>query len=500
MPQHTAHRPSNRPATDQPSRSARPRLLGGDRERLGHSAAVLEAAEAIPAKVARRRPPRRFTILDRYGWYEPRTEGAWSTTRQSEALNLAISRRSARHQGAVTGLNRISQDLVITDPFELYGTDISNINVCVVGDIGKGKSSMIKTAFLWRQIIFGRQVVVIDKKRQGREGEYSIFARTLDVESVRFKTGGGGARLNLLDPAITTGGEHAGGLDGVTPAGQEALVLAVLADTMERPLTTPEKSAVGRALELVNADADATGRAPVLKDLARRLVEPSTDDGTYFGDRWSERSLEWGYEPGLALLRLVDRDLKGLVDAETSPEVRAALEHPFAHFDVSALPTEGPALRVVMTVINTWLANLLAARSSVSKQTILIVEEGWHVAEGSTGAVFRSNMKLSRGLGLSTVSAFHHPSDMSHDSPARALMQEAGIVFLFAQERFDDARETAEMYHLPPGSIDIIMGLGQGECLVKIGSSDPILMEHVRSPQEIALTDTDAAVKGVKPA
>ncbi|MDZ7931265.1 MAG: ATP-binding protein, partial [Rhodococcus sp. (in: high G+C Gram-positive bacteria)] len=170
MPQHTTHRPAARPAaTDQPARSARPRLLGGDRERLGDGRAVLEATEAIPAKVARRKPPRRFTLLDRYGWYEPRPEGAWSTTRQSEALNLAISRRSARHQGAVTGLNRISQDLVITDPFELYGTDISNINVCVVGDIGKGKSSMIKTAFLWRQIIFGRQVVVIDKKRQGSE-------------------------------------------------------------------------------------------------------------------------------------------------------------------------------------------------------------------------------------------------------------------------------------------------------------------------------------------
>jgi hypothetical protein len=467
------------------------RLLG---RRNSSPAPTAAPSAALP--VERRRAPRRLRLLDRYGWYEPRPEGAWTTTRQSEALNLAISRRSVRHQGLVTGLNRISQDLVITDPFELYGTDISNINVCVVGDIGKGKSSLIKTAFCWRQLIFGRQVVVIDKKRQGTEGEYSVFAHTLGVESVRFKTGGGGARLNLLDPAITTGGEHTGGLDGVTPAGQEALVLAVLADAMERPLTTPEKSAVGRALELVNRDAAAHGFEPVLKDLARRLIEPHIDDGQYFGDRWSDRSLEWGYEPGLALLRLVDRDLKGLVDAETSPEVRDALEHPFAHFDVSALPTEGPALRVVMTVINTWLANLLAARSSVSKQTILIVEEGWHVAEGSTGSVFRSNMKLSRGLGLSTTSAFHHPSDMAKDSPARALMQEAGIVFLFAQERYDDARDTAEMYHLPPGSVEIIMGLGQGECLVKIGSADPILMEHVRSPEEIALTNTDEAVKG----
>ena len=113
MPQHTTRRPSTRPAaTEQP---VRPRLLGGDRERLGD--AVLEAAQAVPKRIARRKPPRRFALLDRYGWYEPRSEGAWSTTRQSEALNLAISRRSARHQGAVTGLNRISQDLVITDPF-----------------------------------------------------------------------------------------------------------------------------------------------------------------------------------------------------------------------------------------------------------------------------------------------------------------------------------------------------------------------------------------------
>ncbi|OZD13016.1 ATP/GTP-binding protein [Rhodococcus sp. 06-156-3C] len=491
-------------APDRPRTSPRHRsrlFATGPQQHLGDGQHVLDAAETIaPKKIARKRHPKRSKLLDRFGWYEPRPEGAWSTTRQAEALNLAISRRSVRHEGPVTGLNLISQDLVITDPFELYGTDISNINVCVVGDIGKGKSSLIKTASCWRQLILGRQVVVIDKKRQGSEGEYSIFARTLGVESVRFKTGGGGARLNLLDRAITTGGEHAGGLDGVTPAGQEALVLAVLADTMERPLTTSEKSAVGRALELVNQEALATGREPVLEDLARRLIEPRANDGDYFGDRWSQRSLEWGYEPGLALLRLVDRDLKGLVDAPTSPEVRAALEHPFAHFDVSALPTEGPALRVVMTVINTWLANLLAARSSISKQTILIVEEGWHVAEGSTGNVFRSNMKLSRGLGLSTTSAFHHPSDMSKDSPARALMQEAGIVFLFAQERYDDARETAEMYHLPPGSVDIIMGLGQGECLVKIGSADPILMQHVRSPEEIALTDTDTAVKGTRAA
>ena len=149
-----------------------------------------------------------------------------------------------------------------------------------------------------------------------------------------------------------------------------------------------------------------------------------------------------------------------------------------------------------MTVINNLLANVLASRSAQHMQTVLIVEEGWDVADGSTGKVFRENMKLSRGLGLSTCSAFHHISDLPTDSPARALMKEAGIVFLYGQDRVEDAEETARMYHLPPGSTEIIMSLAKGHCLVKYGSADPILLQHVRSDIEITLTDTDEVIKG----
>lgn len=464
--------------------------------RAHRASAVAEDVEQY-----RRGVPKRRRMLDRYGWYEHRPEGAWTTTRQAEALNLATSRRSSRHEGVVAGLNIVSGELEILDPFALYGDAISGINVCVIGDIGQGKSALIKTAFGLRQLVADRQVVVLDKKPQSGCGEYTPIARTLGAASIRFRAGGGGACVNLLDPAISTGGEHTGGLSGIVPAGQEALVLAVLADSMGRELDEREKSAVGLALELVNADARNQGRAPVIRDLAMRLLDPRTDDFDTVGGRWAERGLEWGLEPGLALLRLADRDLKGLVDAETSQEIRDSLDtHPLVHFDLSALPTDGPALRVVMTVINTWLANRLAARSSRFAQTILVVEEGWHVAQGSTGEVFQTNMKLSRGLGLCTVSAFHHISDLPVDSPARALMQEASIVVLMGQGREDDVRETCRMYRLPPGTEETLMRLGRGQALVKIGRRDPFLLQHIRSPLEAELTDTDRAVKGVSAA
>lgn len=457
------------------------------------------AAEVVPPP--RRPPPKRRRFLDRYGWYEARREGAWTTTRQAEALNLGASRRSSRQEGVAAGLNRISQELEVIDPFMLYaGAEISGINVCVIGDIGRGKSALIKTAFGLRQLIGGRQVVVFDKKPQAGHGEYTPLARALGAASIRFQTGGGtgGACINLLDPAISTGGDHAGGLSGVVPAGQEALVLAVLEDSMGRSLTEREKAAVGAALVLIGADAQRDGRAPVVRDLALRLLRPRPTDGDVFGDRWAERALEWGLEPGLALVRLADRDLAGLVDRETTPDVREALDtHPFVHFDLSSLPTSGPALRIVMTVANTWLANRLAARSSRFQQTVLIVEEGWHVAQGSTGNVFQANLKLSRGLGLSTISAFHHLADVPADSPARALMAEASIVLLFGQARADDVAEAVRMYRLPPGTEEALMRLGRGQALVKIGTRDPFLLDHIRSPHEILLTDTDTAITGV---
>ncbi|WP_159848483.1 ATP/GTP-binding protein [Nocardia sp. CY41] len=449
----------------------------------------------VPVAPPRRPVPRRRRMLDRVGYYEPRPEGSASTTRQGEALNLAISRMPSGHRGILQGIDATNNAPIALDQFTAYGEDVSNINVTILGDVGKAKSSLVKTVYTTRTLPLGRQVIIVDKKRQSGRGEYAVIADQVGAPSIQFTTGAtGGPRLNLLDPAISLQGEHANA--EYRPEGQAQLVYAVLEDTLGRPLLETERSAVANTLSIVTRERLDTGHEPVIGDVAHRLLYPDHRDTEVFGPLYREEALLWGRDVALALRRLSETDLRGLVDAPTTDSVRAALEHPFVHVDVSRLPDSGPALRVVMTLVNTWLSNRLAARSSAFQQTEFVVEEGWHLAEGSTGLHLRRNMKLSRGLGLSTVSAFHHISDFPADSPARALMQESSIVYIYGQERYDDAAACAQMYQLPAGSIETIMQLGPGQCLLKIGSRDPILMRHIRSPLERILTNTDAAIKG----
>ncbi len=506
-------------------RDGEPVYAGEDDNPSGVDAAYYDdpAAQMGPwggYAMERRDPPIRKRWLDRSGWYERRPAGGWTTTRQAEALNLFTTRRSVQHSGLITGQNLMGQSVVRLDPFELYREGvIDGVNTCNIGDVGSGKSSDMKTS-AYRQLLLNRQVVVFDKKRQGGRGEYGAIADVLGVKSIEFLRDGAGVSLNLLDPDISTDGRHQGGIEGVVPAGQQSLLLAVLKDAMEQPITPAMRAAVRRALAIVNDRARAGDREPLLKEVAYQLLDPDpglssaadqalrtgTDlppsilenlgDGAYFGTRWAGRSLEWGVDAGLTLLELIDGELRGLVDQPTSPEVRAALEHPFVHFDISGLPEQGKAVQVVMTTAQTWLSNRLAARSSNRTQTVEVFEEGWSLGDGSTGDTARANMKLSRGLGLSTASAFHHLSDHPADSPSRALMQEADIVKLYKQGRADDAEAVCDMYHLPPETRDVLMQLGRGQCLVVMKNRDPILMQHMRSIDEIALTNTNDVLEG----
>ncbi len=108
----------------------------------------------------RREPPERHGWLDKWGWYEDRPAGAWSTTRQAEALNLATTRQPMQHGGLLGGRNLMGQAAVRLDPFELYRERvIDGVNVCAIGDIGSSKSSILKTSGLYRQLILNRQIV-----------------------------------------------------------------------------------------------------------------------------------------------------------------------------------------------------------------------------------------------------------------------------------------------------------------------------------------------------
>ena len=84
------------------------------------------------------------------------------------------------------------------DPFELYRCGfLTNPNMVVIGQIGRGKSAFVKT-YLWRLAAFGRRAWVVDPK-----GEYGALARAWGVEPVALRPGGS-VRLNPLDAAWPT--------------------------------------------------------------------------------------------------------------------------------------------------------------------------------------------------------------------------------------------------------------------------------------------------------
>ena len=85
-------------------------------------------------------------------------------------------------------------------------------------------------------------------------------------------------------------------------------------------------------------------------------------------------------------------------------------------------------------------------------QRVLILEEGYHAIRlPGVAAVVRSLAKRGRGLGLSVVTVVHHVSDVPADSDGIALLREAGIVHIFAQETQAD-RDAAALYGLPAPS------------------------------------------------
>ncbi|WP_284750787.1 ATP/GTP-binding protein [Arthrobacter sp. efr-133-R2A-120] len=467
------------------------------KKRARKEAAARERAELDASNTPLRwHHERAWKFASTLGYYDPAAPGILSSTRQMEFAHMAIASPPTSHRGLLFGVDAGSGWMIVHDVFSSYGETLESPNVCYIGDLGQGKSSAMKTWGVLRQLILGRRIVVIDKKYQLdiRAGEYTPLARALGVTPVKFRIGGGGSRINILDPRIAARldeEDHDSGTAAETPAGQSMLLRAVTEEALERRLTPKEGKAVRMAHRQALASVRGTGRDADIRDVLAALYAPDASAAAD-ANLTVEQLKEWGLDPAFELERMIEDDLAGLIDGPTSPDIE--LSGGLTVFDVSLLPEDGPALPLVMTIINTWLANTLY-RQKTPVPTTLLIEEAWHTVQGSVAKVTRRNTKLSRALSLSCQFAFHHISDIPQDSPAIAMLKECGTVFLYKQGKREDAVACARLFNLPPGSADDIGKLQKATCLMKVGSLDPFVAIHLRSPLEVALTDTDKAMK-----
>src|SRR5579862_5867544 len=117
-----------------------------------------------------------------------------ATTAHLQAVYPFVSEGGLGPHGTLVGRDLFGGSFCF-DPWELYGRGVlTNPNVLVVGQIGRGKSTFIKT-FAWRQLAFGRRAWIVDPK-----GEYGPLAEACSSRPLRLAPGGP-LRLNPLEVA-----------------------------------------------------------------------------------------------------------------------------------------------------------------------------------------------------------------------------------------------------------------------------------------------------------
>ena len=422
----------------------------------------------------------------------PRLPAHQVTTRHLGAAYPLLAESGLGPRGVVIGHDLLGGTFVY-DPFELYAQGvISNPNLVLIGQIGRGKSALVKT-YLWRQAVFGRRAWVVDPK-----GEYGALAEAWGVRPVALHPGGS-VRLNPLDPAPDpTGGDAAPGPTGLADRRRAELLASLASASLGRALGPRERVAVDLALAAVETGP----QVPTLPAVVDALLAPSADAARSVR---TERStlLEDGRDVALELRRLVHGDLRGMFDGPTTGGLDLA--GPLVVLDLSAL-YRSPALGVLMVCATAWLQAALArdaAAGHTAGQVLVVVDEAWAIlANLAVARWLQSSWKLSRAYGVANLAVLHRLSDLA--AVGAAGSEQVGL----AQGLLADS-ETRVVYAQPPGEVasagallslseteaELVPQLRRGVGLWKVGARS-FLVQHVVGSAERRLVDTDGAMTG----
>lgn len=361
------------------------------------------------------------------------------------------------------------------DPWELYqrGT-LTSPNLLVVGQIGRGKSSFVKS-FVWRQAALGRLAWVVDPK-----GEYGPLAEAFGVCPVKLEPGGS-VKLNPLD----AGGRERSGRR------QAELLCTLAATSLERRLRPAERSALEVAV------SGSWRRNPLtLTDVIAALLDP---------DPGMAASLHCGVsdlisdsrEVALELRRLVEGDLAGMFDGPTSPGID--LNGPLVVLDLSAVYAS-PALGILMACATGWLQASLGRHDGAKR--LLVVDEAWAILHSvSMARWLQAVFKLSRSFGVANIAVLHRLSDLSaagaagteQSRLAEGLLADSETRVIFGQPP-SEIESARKLLGLSSTEAEVVAHLPKGMSLWKVGLRS-FVVEHRLSAAELRLVDTDSAMR-----
>lgn len=404
--------------------------------------------------------------------------GHRATTANAQAIYPFFGENGLGDGGVLIGTD-LHGSAFTYDPFVLYERRvISNPNLFIAGEVGAGKSSLVKS-YLYRQALFGRVPWIADPK-----GEYGPLAAALGIEPIRLAPGSG-IRLNPIS--------RDAGWDG-----QLNLLRALAAGSLDRRLDPEEEGGLREALRLVNEDLDVEPALPAVVSalfrphgaMAERLVTTT------------QALAKRCRDVALGLQRLCEGDLRGMFDGPTTPGLR--LDGRGVVLDLSAF-YDSAALGIVMTCASAWQRAMIARLHSeadregrLARKMLNVFDEAWR-ALGLLGVAewLQAAFKLSRRDGVQNIVVTHRLSDLSAAGAAGSRERE------LAEGLLHDA-QTRVIYRQTPESVakmrdpigmtsleaELLPELGDGIALWKVGTRG-FLVQHRLSEIERAIVDTD---------
>lgn len=369
------------------------------------------------------------------------------------------------------------------DPWVLYEQGLlTNPNLLVAGQVGRGKSAFIKT-YLWRQQVFGRRAWIIDPK-----GEYGPLATACGTTPIRLGPGLG-VTLNPLAPG--TGDE-----DPDEVARRRLRLLASLAAaSLARPLTPDEQTACQLALTTA---ARTHGKDLVLPHVVEVMLRPDEAAAREVATD-TESLAAAGRQVALELRRLCRGDLAGMFDAPTSPGLD--LSAPVVVLDLSALYGSS-ALGLLMLCATAWLQSAL--RQVRNDKTIVVVDEAWAVLRDLEIARWlQASLKLSRQYGVANVAVIHRLSDLQAAGAAgseqvalaRGLLADSETRVIYGQSPAE-TNAARDLLGLTDIEAELLPQLGRGVALWRVGTRSFLVQHHLGGHEQV-LTDTDSRMTAV---
>jgi hypothetical protein len=382
----------------------------------------------------------------------------------------------------------------VHDPFALYAAGkLTNPNMTILGQIGRGKSALVKS-YLYRQAAFGRHLAVLDPK-----GEYGGLASALGVDPIALSPEGG-VRVNPLDDRGLIGGT-----DSAARHRRLVLLGALAEATLHRRLSPREHL----ALEVGLDHAVACSPVPTLASVVDAILHPPPEAARSVGMA-PEAIVEDGRDVGLELRRLVRGDLAGMFDGETSPALLAGAAGASARGGGAGGPVSltlvvdlsqvyhSEALPALMVCAAAWLHAMTGSES----QTLLVVDEAWAVlSEVAVGRFLRSSWKLARARGVANIAVCHRASDLSASGSAgseearlaEGLLADSETVVCYAQPA-SELESLASLLGCPIGEVALLPRLPRGVALWRV-AGESYLVENILASHERQMVDTDARLR-----